>query len=599
MQQIPTLIHSTHINHHLTTSKYFMYSINRVSEPKITKLRLNEVFVFGSNTAGNHGGGAALIAKKKFGAKQGLGTGFSGKSYAIPTLIFSEETEEAVNSFLSKCKLSDIEKEVEVFIDFAKRNPETRFLVTEIGCGIAGFKHSEIAKLFVGAIPVTNIHLPQAFWDEIERYLVSRFESRFGNIVDGKYSGDLYLRGYAHALPASFTGCGGYLDLRGYAHALPASFTGCGGNLYLSEYAHALPASFTGCGGNLYLSEYAHALPASFTGCGGNLYLSEYAHALPASFTGCGGYLDLRGYAHALPASFTGCGGYLDLRGYAHALPASFTGCGGYLDLSEYAHALPASFTGCGGNLYLSEYAHALPASFTGCGGNLYLSEYAHALPASFTGCGGNLYLSEYAHALPASFTGCGGYLDLRGYAHALPASFTGCGGYLDLRGYAHALPASFTGCGGNLYLSEYAHALPEGFEKGKFANTQKLFDFELKSIVFLPLKLEIPTGMIKAFKKVKRWGLPVIVTLMIPADAKRCHKSGQRKCRAEYAEVVEINITNSNVSIESVVNKAYSPHVEYKVGEIVRPDKYDGNEDEECSHGINFFLSRAEAERY
>jgi len=97
-----------------------------------------------------------------------------------------------------------------------------------------------------------------------EKQLIAEFEAKFGKIVNGKHDGNLYLGRYAHPLPATFTGCGGYLYLGGYAHPLPATFTGCGGYLYLRDYAHPLPATFTGCGGNLYLGGYAHPLPKKF-----------------------------------------------------------------------------------------------------------------------------------------------------------------------------------------------------------------------------------------------------------------------------------------------------------------------------------------------
>ena len=115
---------------------------------RITELKPNEIFVFGSNLAGAHGGGAARLAYERFGAVWGQGVGLQGQSYAIPTMQGGVET---------------IKPYVDEFIRFAKEHPEQKFLVTKIGCGIAGFKVDEIAPLFQTAIEVKNIILPQTF----------------------------------------------------------------------------------------------------------------------------------------------------------------------------------------------------------------------------------------------------------------------------------------------------------------------------------------------------------------------------------------------------------------------------------------------------
>ena len=114
----------------------------------ITELGPNDIFVFGSNLAGAHGGGAAKIAQKKFGAKMGQGVGLQGNSYAIPTMQGGVET---------------IQPYVDEFIEFAKGHPELTFYVTKIGCGIAGFSEEEIAPLFKNALGISNIRLPEDF----------------------------------------------------------------------------------------------------------------------------------------------------------------------------------------------------------------------------------------------------------------------------------------------------------------------------------------------------------------------------------------------------------------------------------------------------
>ena len=125
---------------------------HRITPDHIRSLNPNEIFVFGSNLAGAHGGGAARIAVERFGAIMGQGVGLQGQSYAIPTM------QGGVNT---------VAPYVDEFIAFAKQHPEMTFLVTRIGCGIAGFSPAQIAPLFTGAVDVPNIHLPLDFWQEL------------------------------------------------------------------------------------------------------------------------------------------------------------------------------------------------------------------------------------------------------------------------------------------------------------------------------------------------------------------------------------------------------------------------------------------------
>lgn len=120
----------------------------------IRTLAEDEVFVFGSNLAGMHGGGAAATAHRCFGAVWGQGVGLQGQSYGIPTMQGGTET---------------IKPYVDEFIAFAKSHPELRFLVTKIGCGIAGFRDEEIAPLFREAVGVANIVLPKDFVEIIKK----------------------------------------------------------------------------------------------------------------------------------------------------------------------------------------------------------------------------------------------------------------------------------------------------------------------------------------------------------------------------------------------------------------------------------------------
>lgn len=125
----------------------------RVTPSWIDDLQENQVFVFGSNLAGMHGGGAARVARLRFGAVMGNGVGMQGRSYAIPTMQGGTET---------------IRPYVNAFIAYAKEHPELTFLVTPIGCGIAGFEPEDIAPLFEEASNVENIWLPKSFWEVLE-----------------------------------------------------------------------------------------------------------------------------------------------------------------------------------------------------------------------------------------------------------------------------------------------------------------------------------------------------------------------------------------------------------------------------------------------
>ena len=111
----------------------------------IVELDENEVFVFGSNGDGAHFGGAAAIAVQKFGAKIGQAEGLQGQSYAINTMDSKEEMFAQIDRFLI----------------FAKEHPKLTFLVTEIGCGIAGYSPEEIAPHFKNH--TKNVILPEAF----------------------------------------------------------------------------------------------------------------------------------------------------------------------------------------------------------------------------------------------------------------------------------------------------------------------------------------------------------------------------------------------------------------------------------------------------
>lgn len=130
-----------------------MYN-RRYTPERISELKENEIFVFGSNLAGAHGGGAARVAYRAFGAEWGKGVGLYGQSYAIPTMQGGVDT---------------IKPYVDEFILFAKEYKRLTFLVTRIGCGIAGFCDDDIAPLFKEAVDITNIILPKEFVEVIQK----------------------------------------------------------------------------------------------------------------------------------------------------------------------------------------------------------------------------------------------------------------------------------------------------------------------------------------------------------------------------------------------------------------------------------------------
>ena len=163
-----------------------MYN-RRFTPDRITHLSENEIFVFGSNLAGAHGGGAARTALEHFGAVWGTGVGLQGQSYAIPTMHGGPDA---------------IRPYVDQFIRFAAEHPQYTFLVTRIGCGIAAFSADDIAPLFAKAIDLENVILPKdfvnviqkthddsdiAFWTAESRV---RFMERYASLMKKVRSGD-------------------------------------------------------------------------------------------------------------------------------------------------------------------------------------------------------------------------------------------------------------------------------------------------------------------------------------------------------------------------------------------------------------------------
>ena len=181
---------------------------SRITPDMITRLAPNEVFVFGSNEQGLHYGGAA-----------GQGNGLQGKSYAIPSMS----------------GIGVMGEYVKEFCEFAKAHPEKRFLVTEIGCGIAGYSIGEVAPLFECCRDVENITLPASFWDiigepstkeyDLERFVTAQaadYADALDDIRNGRKRGHWiwYIfpqqKGLGHSYNSEYYGLDGIDEARAY-----------------------------------------------------------------------------------------------------------------------------------------------------------------------------------------------------------------------------------------------------------------------------------------------------------------------------------------------------------------------------------------------
>jgi hypothetical protein len=149
----------------------------------LTRNNMNNIFVFGSNLAGRHGAGAALFALQNHGAIYGQGIGMQGDSYAIPTKDFLIKT----------LPLQIIKWHVNVFLEFATQQNILTFNVTRIGCGLAGYKDSDIAPMFKGA-PI-NCLLPEG-WREINGHGIPRDDASHRSPRDER--GELQPQAHRH-----------------------------------------------------------------------------------------------------------------------------------------------------------------------------------------------------------------------------------------------------------------------------------------------------------------------------------------------------------------------------------------------------------------
>ena len=126
----------------------------KVTNENIKELNENEIFVFGSNEGGKHGAGAAKLAYEKFGAVWGVGFGHCGQSFAIPSK----------DKYIVTMPINRIKVYVDDFLFYVLANPNLKFFVTEIGCGLAGYVPANIAPLFELGVDLHNLYLPERFW---------------------------------------------------------------------------------------------------------------------------------------------------------------------------------------------------------------------------------------------------------------------------------------------------------------------------------------------------------------------------------------------------------------------------------------------------
>ena len=179
----------------------------------IDTLLPKQIFVFGSNALGYHTGGASGTARKKFGAVWGQAEGLQGQCYAIP-----------VDYGKNVRKDKEVKEAVERFIAFAKANPDLFFLVTRVGCGIAGYHDEEIAQFFVGALELKNVSLPKSFVDalgggetnyDLERFIEAQqldYASALNEIKNGEKRGHWIwyifpqIKGLGHSYNSEFYG---------------------------------------------------------------------------------------------------------------------------------------------------------------------------------------------------------------------------------------------------------------------------------------------------------------------------------------------------------------------------------------------------------
>lgn len=208
---------------HLLSCRTMEETFKGYTPDYIDTLLPKQIFVFGSNTLGYHTGGASGTARKRFGAIWGQAEGLQGQCYAIP-----------VDYGKNIRKDGEVKAAVDRFIAFAKANPDLFFLVTRVGCGIAGYHDEEMAQFFVGALDLKNVSLPKSFVDalggsevhyDLDRFLEAQkldYMSALNEIKDGeKRSHWIWyifpqIKGLGHSYNSEFYGISSKEEAKAY-----------------------------------------------------------------------------------------------------------------------------------------------------------------------------------------------------------------------------------------------------------------------------------------------------------------------------------------------------------------------------------------------
>lgn len=135
----------------------------KTTPENITRLEPNQIFVFGSNTAGIHGKGAARTAFTLFGAQRGVAEGPTGQCYAIPTRIYVGRTPDKWRVTFDPVPLVEIHRSIHRFFDYANARLHLEFLMTKIGCGYAGYEADDFRDIFSRELLPLNVVLPIEF----------------------------------------------------------------------------------------------------------------------------------------------------------------------------------------------------------------------------------------------------------------------------------------------------------------------------------------------------------------------------------------------------------------------------------------------------
>ena len=188
----------------------------------IDTLLPKQIFVFGSNALGYHTGGASGTARKKFGAVWGQAEGLQGQCYAIP-----------VDYGKNVRKDGEVRAAVGRFVTFAKEHPDMFFLVTRVGCGIAGYHDEEMAQFFIDALELKNVSLPKSFVDalgggvsyDLERFISAQetiYAQALKEIREGQKKGQWMwyifpqIKGLGHSYNSEFYGISSKEEAKAY-----------------------------------------------------------------------------------------------------------------------------------------------------------------------------------------------------------------------------------------------------------------------------------------------------------------------------------------------------------------------------------------------